>query len=131
MLKWIALFLLLLGIFGTPIVWLYQIIRDITKYFLGDWYNRKLFFVKVNPATWSFLTTRFPYYSRLNADDQHTFERRVQKFIDMKDFEGREGLVVTAEMRTLVAASAVQITFGFPSVYLHGFEKIILYPDVY
>lgn len=34
-------------------------------------------------------------------------------------------------MRTLVAASAAQITFGFPSIYLQGFQKIILYPDVY
>jgi hypothetical protein len=34
-------------------------------------------------------------------------------------------------MRTLVAASAIQITFGFPSVYLHRFTKVILYPDVY
>ena len=30
-----------------------------------------------------------------------------------------------------MAASAIQVTFGFPSVYLNRFEKVIMYPDAY
>jgi MtfA peptidase len=131
MLTWIAICLLLLAIFGTPLVWLYQIIRDVTKYFFSDWYNKKLPFVRVDPFTRSFLATNFRYYNNLSPTDRLVFERRVQKFISLKDFQGREGLNITTEMRTLVAASAIQITFGFPSVYLHRFTKVILYPDVY
>src|SRR5688572_22901411 len=131
MLAWIAIFLILLALFGTPLVWLYQIIRDVTKYFLSDWYNLNLPFITVDPVTRSFLATNFQYYTRLSRTDQLTFERRVQKFIRLKDFQGREGLIITTEMRALVAASAIQITFGFPSVYLHRFKEIILYPDVY
>jgi MtfA peptidase len=59
------------------------------------------------------------------------FERRVQKFVDMKTFEGREELEVTTEMEALVAAAAIQITFGHPSIYFARFKRIILYPDNY
>jgi Mlc titration factor MtfA (ptsG expression regulator) len=131
MLTWIGIFLLLLAIFGTPLVWLYQIIRDVTKYFFSDWYNINLPFIRVDAVTRSFLATNFQYYNKLSRTDQLTFERRVQKFIRLKDFQGREGLIITTGMRTLVAASAIQITFGFPSVYLHRFKEIILYPDSY
>lgn len=102
-----------------------------TKYFFSDWYNKRLPFTKVDPFTRSFLATNFRYYNKLSLTDRLVFERRVQKFINLKNFEGRNGLIITTEMRTLVAASAIQITFGLPSVYLHRFEKVILYPDVY
>lgn len=131
MLTWFAICLLLLAIFGTPLVWLYQIIRDVTKYLFSDWYNKKLPFIRVDSFTRSFLTTNFHYYNKLSPTDRLVFERRVQKFISLKDFQGREGLIITTEMRTLVAASAIQITFGFPSVYLHRFKEVILYPDAY
>ena len=131
MLTWIAICLFLLAIFGTPLVWLYQVIRDVTKYFFSDWYNQRLPFTRVDPFTRSFLTTNFRYYKSLNPTDRLVFERRVQKFINLKDFEGRQGLIITMEMRALVAASAIQVTFGFPSVYLHRFHTVIMYPDEY
>ena len=34
-------------------------------------------------------------------------------------------------MKSLIAASAVQITFGFPSLYFRQFDTILLYPDAY
>src|SRR5687767_2773057 len=129
MLTWIAISLLVLAVFGTPLVWLYQVIRDVTKYFFSDWYNRNLPFVRVDPFTRSFLAKNFGYYNRLSPTDRLVFERRVQKFINLKDFEGREGLSITTEMQTLVAASAIQVTFGFPSVYLNRFQTVIMYPD--
>jgi hypothetical protein len=38
---------------------------------------------------------------------------------------------VTEETKTLVAACAVQLTFGLPPVRLRHFRKIILYPNAY
>lgn len=131
MLSWIAGAILVLAIVGTPLVWLYQIIRDLLKYFLSDWYNRNLFFITLEPARKTFLEKNFNYYKALCPRDQQMFGRRVQKFINMKHFEGRNDLVITIEMETLVAAAAIQITFGFPSVYLEHFDRIILYPDEY
>lgn len=50
----------------------------------------------------------------------------------MKTFVARGGLnEVSEDMKTLIAASAIQITFGFPGVYFEHFQKIIVYPDSY
>lgn len=60
------------------------------------------------------------------------FERRVQKFVSMKEFVGRGELGrVTLEMKTLIAAAAVQITFGHPGIYFEHFYRILIYPDNY
>lgn len=128
---WIVGVALVLAILGTPIVLFFQIIVAIVKYFLSDWYNRNLFFTSEDPVSVAFLEKNFKYYQQLSDRDQRTFARRVQKFIEMKTFESREDLYITIEMETLVAAAAIQITFGFPSIYLEHFDRIILYPDVY
>lgn len=128
---WICLVLVLLVLTIVPLVSSYQAIRDILGYFFSDWYNRNLFFTKIDPGRKDFLAKNFNYYKTLSYRDQQIFERRVQKFIRMKNFESREGLQVTMEMETLVAAAAIQVTFGYPSVYLEHFDKIILYPEAY
>lgn len=128
---WIVGVVLVLTLLGTPIVLFFQIIAAIVKYFLSDWYNRHLFFTRTDPISVAFLEGNFKYYQRLNVRNKKTFAKRVQKFINMKTFETRENLYLTIEMETLVAASAIQITFGFPSIYLEHFDRIILYPDVY
>lgn len=38
---------------------------------------------------------------------------------------------VTWEMKVLIAASAVQLTFGFPKVKLSWFRYILVYPDTF
>ena len=69
MLVGIAGAIFLLAILGTPLVWLYQIIRDLLQYFLSDWYNRNLFFTTVEPARKTFLEKNFNYYKGLSQRD--------------------------------------------------------------
>lgn len=38
---------------------------------------------------------------------------------------------MTMEMKVLIAASAIQLTFGFPRVHLSYFHNILVYPDAY
>ena len=78
------------------------------------------------------LVANFPFYNKLSDADQLLFERRVQKFINMKEFIPRGGLrEVTPEMKTLIAGSAIQLTFGHPSIYFRHFWRILVYPDSY
>lgn len=77
------------------------------------------------------LEERFKYYRQLNKTDQKTFEKRVKAFLREKEFIARGGLNMTDEMRLLIAACAIQLTFGLPPVYLVHFKKILLYPDEY
>lgn len=71
------------------------------------------------------------YYQSLDYNSRRYFEKRVRRFIKMKEFESRGELVVTLEMQVVIAAAAMQIVYGLPSVYLDYFYKIIIYPDTY
>jgi Mlc titration factor MtfA (ptsG expression regulator) len=108
------------------------VVRAVANFFLKDYVNRHLFFRKLNPLSKKILTDNFKFYQRLSNNDKIIFERRVQKFISMKEFVPRGELkTVTREMKTLIAASAIQITFGLPSIYFRHFYRILLYPDDY
>ena len=77
------------------------------------------------------LSQYFPYYERLDEFDQKKFAQKVQSFIMSKRFYGRGGIVIDENMKVLIAACAVQLTFGFPKVMLSHFKKILVYPDDY
>ena len=77
------------------------------------------------------LNNRFAFYRRLSEKRKGYFDHRVSQFLTQYAFHGKDGLVVTEEMRLMVAATYVMLTFGF-RVYRFGvFDKIILYPDSY
>ncbi|MEX1240940.1 MAG: zinc-dependent peptidase [Cyclobacteriaceae bacterium] len=73
----------------------------------------------------------FPYYQSLSAADKGKFERKVCNFLYSKRFIARNIDEVTIEARLLIAASAVQLTFGLPNIYLQHFDKILVYPNEY
>ena len=71
------------------------------------------------------------YYQRLNPSEKTIFEKRVQKFINQKQFIARGMDRVTDEMKALIAGAAIQLTFGHPSIYFEHFKRILIYPDDY
>ncbi len=79
----------------------------------------------------SLLETRVNYFKRLPQKLKNQFMVRTALFMNHHSFEGREGLVVTEEMATLISATAVQLTFGLRDFYLDHFDTFILYPDIY
>lgn len=130
--SFIAIALVVLAILGTIALNLYQIVAAILKFFFKDYYNKNLIFIKRDPRIRAFLETNFRYYQTLSAKDKLIFERRVIKFIRMKRFEPRGDLEkIQPEMKILIAASAIQITFGFPSLYFRQFDTIVLYQNAY
>ena len=73
----------------------------------------------------------FAHYRYLSEENKRIFEQRVTTFIYSKEFIARGYEGVSNEMRVLVAASAVQLTFGLPNIYLRHFRRILIYPDNY
>ncbi|HPT21378.1 MAG TPA: zinc-dependent peptidase [Bacteroidales bacterium] len=79
-----------------------------------------------------YLTQYFNFYNSLDEKNKLLFERRVQRFIDLKEFIPRGGdKTVTPEMKAMIAATAIQLTFGYPKVYFLHFWRILIYPDNY
>ncbi len=97
--------------------------KDFRKFLL----NRKL--EKIYKP---YLSKYFTLYNSLDEKGKKAYERRVQKFIDIKKFIPRGGLrVVTPEMKAMIAGAAIQVTYGYPRVYFSHFWRILIYPDNY
>lgn len=73
----------------------------------------------------------FRYYQLLSPGNKGKFERKVCNFLYSKRFIPRNINEVTIEAKVLIAASAVQLTFGLPDIYLRHFDKILVYPNEY
>jgi hypothetical protein len=71
------------------------------------------------------------YYNMLSYAERKLFEKRVQKFIDLKQFIPRGMDRVTDEMKALIAGAAIQLMNGFPKIYFAHFTRILIYPDSY
>ena len=91
------------------------------------WYSVK----NIDPKSKNTLERYFLYYRNLPKSLKKKFENRTILFIRSKDWFGQDGLEITPEMKILVAATAVQITFGFKFYQLPRFSKIFIYPKAY
>lgn len=72
-----------------------------------------------------------PYYQRLSVKGKALFLDRVLTFMFSKTFEGKNGLKVTDEMKIMISASAVQLTFGLKRFRLENIETIYIYPETF
>ena len=78
-----------------------------------------------------FLAKNFSFYQKLPPTSKKIFEKRVAQFITSKKFIPRQMERVTWEMKVLISASAIQLTFGFQKVNLSFFRHILVYPDTF
>ena len=105
--------------------------------FMNSWFisrilPRSFLLRKLEKKYKIYLLKYFPFYKALTEKQKVTFEKRVQKFIDLKQFIPRGGIKeVTPEMKAMIAGSAIQLTFGYPNVYFRHFKRILIYPDNY
>jgi len=83
-----------------------------------------------NASQATYLHNYVSFYRGLSEKGKRTFLHRVQKFIRMKDFEfffdpGREEVLV----KTLIAASCIQVTWGIKDKYINSYTYIGVYAE--
>lgn len=84
------------------------------------------------PRAWrEVLQRRWPAYSQLPADLQLQLKKHVQVLVAEKAFIGCQGLVVTDEMRVLVAAQAALLLLNRRAGYFRNLRQILLYPGAF
>jgi len=83
---------------------------------------------KLNKEQQSILRKDFPFYNKLNQKEKKYFQHRVKSFIIDKHFIGRNNLIINDEIRVLISATAVMVTFGFRDFYIGLISKIVVYP---
>ncbi len=127
---------IIIGIFSLALVimMLYYIVRLVEMSYVIK--NKKplylhfyLFLKSLKASEVSILKQQFPFYNKLTEKEQRYFEHRVASFIKDKKFVGREGLKVTEEMKVLISATAVMLTFGFRDYFIGLIDKVFVYPQ--
>ncbi len=78
-----------------------------------------------------FLFDQLHFYKYLYHAERQVFDHRVIRFMERRQFEAKGDVDLTQEMKLLIAATSVQLTFGLRSYMLKEFERIVIYPDAY
>jgi Mlc titration factor MtfA (ptsG expression regulator) len=87
---------------------------------------------KITSSEKAILENTFPYYQRLNQNHKDEFVKKLELVLTGKSFIGRAGVsVITSDMKILIGATIVMVTFGWNDLRLPHFNKILIYPDTY
>lgn len=74
------------------------------------------------------LTSEFVFYNKLSEKHKKQFRHRVAQFISEKKFVARGDLILTDQMKVLIAAMGCMLSFGRKN-YTYGLiEFILVYP---
>ncbi|WP_228527718.1 zinc-dependent peptidase [Pararhodonellum marinum] len=99
---------------------------------LYHWILVKLGVRKLQEEEIQILHQHVPYFKGLSPAHQKEFKERLIYFLWTKQFIPRGNIQqVSTEMRILIGAVAVKVTFGLEGVSLKHFNKILIYPDDY
>lgn len=90
-----------------------------------------LFTKELNPIQKKILEQDFAFYKHLEFKEKKYFRHRVYKFISQVEFTGKENLIIDDEKKTLVAATAIMLTFGYRDYAINLVDKIIIYPSTF
>mgnify|MGYP003692574915 CR=1 FL=1 len=69
-----------------------------------------------------------PYFKHLSPIGKAKFISRLTNHFVHKTFEGRKGERITRELKTMISASVVQLTFGLRYSFLNHFDTYLVFP---
>ena len=78
-----------------------------------------------------FLVKNISFYQKLSKQKQRYFEHRLVMFLRTYDFIAREDFDITPEVKVLIGASYIKLTFGMRRYLTTVFEKIVVYPKTF
>lgn len=110
------------------------LIALIALYFLQpaiDWWWYQRYPPDVEAPLRKLFEQRLPYYQRLSEANQQKFRTRVALYIEANDFRPQVIEDIPEDVKGVIAANIVQLTFGQEDYLLHPFERIVIYPGVF
>lgn len=119
-----------------PLVFFATILLAVPSWLLGPVFVRELRRSRIHrqpfPPAWrTVLRQRMPMFRRLPADLQLQLKRHIQVLIAEKPFIGCGGLIVTEEMRVLIAAQAALLLLNRRAGYFRNLRQILVYPGTF
>lgn len=101
-------------------------------------YTNKPFFVhfyfskkKLSPIQLRILQNQFKFYNSLSEERKKYFEHRTAKFIANYEFIGKEDFQISDEVKVLISATSIMLTFGMREYLYTNINKILVFPNEY
>ncbi len=96
-------------------------------------YDRPLFrhyfvYKKLSSFQIQILNDDFDFYSKLSEKHKKQFQHRISYFLSEKKFIGRGELIVTEQIKVLIAAVACMLSFGRKNYNYSLIDFILIYP---
>lgn len=85
---------------------------------------------RLTPEQESYLSD-FIYYQSMPPSLKRIFQHRLNRFMDKKKFISPAGFEITEEVKTMVSASAIQLTFGMTNYSYKSYDTLIIHPSSY
>jgi len=96
-----------------------------------DWWWYQKYPPEVEAPLRKLFESRLPYYQRLSEKNKQKFRTRVALYIEANDFRPQVIEEIPEDVKGVVAANIVQLTFGQKDFLLNMFERIVIYPGVF
>lgn len=129
----LVLLAFLIALFCFIGVFILSFLDDISIYLFNKPLYIHLYFKpkKISPEKEFILRQQFQFYQKLTDKQKIYFHHRMACFVRQYQFIPRDGFTVTEEVKTLIAATYVMLTFGIRRYLTDAFDKIIIYPEEY
>lgn len=95
-----------------------------------DWWSFKRNPPDLPGVLGNLLLTHFPFYQNLSAANKTRFRQRVAMYLEARGFfaqRGGEEGEIPLDMKTIIAANVVMLTFGRKDFILKNFERVFIY----
>ncbi|MCU0346709.1 MAG: zinc-dependent peptidase [Saprospiraceae bacterium] len=93
-----------------------------------DWWWYKRHPLDVAAGLRHFINTTMPFYQNLTAPEKDRFRNRVAMYMEANEYMGQGMEEVPPDVKGVIAACAVQLTFGHEDYLMNKFEHIVVYP---
>ncbi|TAK41127.1 MAG: hypothetical protein EPO28_09070 [Saprospiraceae bacterium] len=93
-----------------------------------DWWWFKYYPPKLHVALRHLINTQLPFYQNLAVGDKERFRTRMALYMHANDFTAQGMDDMPLDLKGVIAATVVQLTFGLEDFLLNKFEHIIVYP---
>lgn len=126
--------IILLLIATASIFVFYKVFQFLEMAFV-EYVKKKLFYNhfylikrKLSVQQQSILRKEFSFYRKLNEKHQSNFEHRMARVIKRLEFVGKD-IAISDEMKVVIAATQVKLTFGLRDYLIKSVDRIIIYPN--
>ena len=93
-----------------------------------DWWWYQRYPPKLDGNVTAILQQHYPYYQMLSPQARKKFRNRTALFMMSNQYIPKAMEIVPEDIKGMIAAETIKLTFGYPNFLFKDFETIVIYP---